>query len=242
MSMKYVQLYFSYLDPLADLSDEQLGRVVRALMQYGSEGTLPSFTGLESMAWKFLRSNFDRDVAAYEQKVEQWRENGRKGGAPKGNRNAQKEKNNQKQPSGSKTTQEEEKEKEDEEKESSSNKEEVVFPAAAGTMTTFPPLLNDMLKSLGATPYVYKQAAADVEALGEQLVVKVVSNCMDNGARNWSYVRKALESVKAEGITTAAEYEARHQRSKANVVDREQPSGNDYLRGRGRRPLKLKQE
>ena len=33
MAMCYVQMYFSYLEPLADLTDEEVGRVFRAILK-----------------------------------------------------------------------------------------------------------------------------------------------------------------------------------------------------------------
>lgn len=135
MAMCYVQMYFSYLEPLADLTDEEVGRVVRAILKYGADKTIPDLSPSERMAFTFMKTNFDREAAAYDAKVEKKRENGKKGGAPVGNQNARK----QKQP---KQPKEEEKEEEETNKkeESSSSKEEGVV------LTTMTTILSSKMK------------------------------------------------------------------------------------------------
>ena len=51
MAMCYVQMYFSYLEPLADLTDEEVGRVVRAILKYGADKTIPDLPPSERMAF-----------------------------------------------------------------------------------------------------------------------------------------------------------------------------------------------
>ena len=60
MAMCYVQMYFSYLEPLADLTDEEVGRVVRAILKYGADKTIPDLSPSERMAFTFMKTNFDR--------------------------------------------------------------------------------------------------------------------------------------------------------------------------------------
>lgn len=98
MAMCYVQMYFSYLEPLADLTDEEVGRVFRAILKYGVDKTIPDLSPSEKMAFSFMKTNFDRDAAAYDAKVEKKQENGKKGGAPIGNQNARKQPKQPKQP------------------------------------------------------------------------------------------------------------------------------------------------
>lgn len=239
MAMSYVQLYFSYLEPLAQLTDEQCGRVIRAVLQYGQDGTLPHFAGVEAVAFSFLRSNFDRDSVSYETKVEQWRSNGRKGGAPKGNQNAKKQ---PKQPSGSKTTQEEEKEEEKEESSSSISPSEI-DAADAATMTMTAELVKMYEAHIGsATEYIQRGIQSAVQSLGPDLAKKITETCIDNGAKQWSYLRTAYTKAEEQGITTVEAYQGGHMRAKGAIVDRATPSGNNILaRGIGR-PLRLKRE
>lgn len=233
MAMCYVQMYFSYLEPLADLTDEEVGRVVRAILKYGADRTIPDLSPSEKMAFSFMKTNFDRDAAAYDAKVEKKRENGKKGGAPMGNQNAKK----QKQP---KQPKEEEKEEEETNKkeESSSSKEEVVLTT---TMTT---LLNSYQEAYGtATPVIQRMLGGYVESLGPELANKVIQVTAEAGGKTWPYLAKSLEDCKRKGMDLAA-YEAEQIRRKGGSnmrVDRPAPSGNDIL-ARPRRPLRTHRE
>ena len=45
--MNYVCLYVSYLESLAPFSDEEIGRMVRAMLIYTATGEMPLFDGNE---------------------------------------------------------------------------------------------------------------------------------------------------------------------------------------------------
>lgn len=233
MAMCYVQMYFSYLEPLADLTDEEVGRVVRAILKYGADRTIPDLSPSEKMAFSFMKGNFDRDAAAYDAKVEKKRENGKKGGAPVGNQNARK----QKQP---KQPKEEEKEEETNKKEeSSSSKEEGVV------LTTMTTILKSYEEAYGtATPVIQRMLGGYVDDLGVDLVGKVIEVTAEAGGKTWPYLSRSLDDCRAKGMDLAA-YETEQARRKAgrNVrVDRPTPSGTDILQRPVRRPLRLKRE
>lgn len=232
MAMCYVQMYFSYLEPLADLTDEEVGRVVRAILKYGADKTIPDLSPSERMAFTFMKTNFDREAAAYDAKVEKKRENGKKGGAPVGNQNARK----QKQP---KQPKEEDEEEDEEEEESSSSKEEGVVST---TMTT---LIESYEGAYGtATPVIRRSLSGYVETLGPELVSKVIEVTAQAGGRTWPYLAKSLEECKRKGMDLAA-YEAEQFRRKGGRntrVDRPTPSGTDILERPASRPRRLKRE
>lgn len=233
MAMCYVQMYFSYLEPLADLTDEEVGRVVRAILKYGADRTIPDLSPSEKMAFSFMKANFDRDAAAYDAKVEKKRENGKKGGAPVGNQNARK----QKQP---KQPKEEEKEEETNKKEeSSSSKEEGVV------LTTMTTILKSYEEAYGtATPVIQRMLWGYVDDLGAELVSKVIQVTAEAGGKTWPYLSRSLDDCRAKGMDLAA-YETEQARRKAgrNVrVDRPTPSGTDILERPASRPRRLKRE
>lgn len=64
--------------------------VYEAIIGYALSGTLPDLKPLAKMAFSFIRKEMDYNRERYRNTVERNRENGRKGGAPKGNRNAAK--------------------------------------------------------------------------------------------------------------------------------------------------------
>lgn len=89
-------LYISQYTAIKDLTDEQIGRLFRAIFekQLGNEVVLADDI---KIAFNFINNQLVIDKNKYKEKCEKNRENGKKGGAPKGNQNAKK---TTKQPNG----------------------------------------------------------------------------------------------------------------------------------------------
>lgn len=64
-----------YLSKISKLSDEEVGRLFRALMLYHSTGDDPGLEGRESIAFDFIREDIDRAERAYKSKCDTNRSN-----------------------------------------------------------------------------------------------------------------------------------------------------------------------
>ena len=98
MQMKYMMTYYDSISAIKLLSESERGRLFLALLEYGNRDNIndyqmPNFPGKESLLFEMLKSQMDRDENNYDKKCETSRENGRLGGAPKGNKNAKKQPN-----------------------------------------------------------------------------------------------------------------------------------------------------
>lgn len=84
-------LYTSQYVAIKELEDEQLGRLFRALFekQLGNEVVL---TNDIKIAFNFINNQMVVDNQKYKKKCETLKNNAKKGGAPKGNQNAKKQK------------------------------------------------------------------------------------------------------------------------------------------------------
>lgn len=69
MARPGVMLYFDMLEPIRVLSDEDKGRLLVAILEYGKEGSLPEFDGMLALAWGFVKPKIDRDLEEYERTV-----------------------------------------------------------------------------------------------------------------------------------------------------------------------------
>ncbi len=78
----YVCLYLSYLQSLSPFTDEECGRIIRAMLNYAETGEAPQFEGNERFIWPSLQAQIDRDMEAYRAKCSKNRANGSKGGRP----------------------------------------------------------------------------------------------------------------------------------------------------------------
>ena len=91
-------LYTDYSDHIDSLTLEEKGLLFEALLEY-AKGIEIELSGAVKVAFSFIKAQIDRDSEKYEEVCEKRRSAGKKGGAPKGNKNAEKTtKNNQKQP------------------------------------------------------------------------------------------------------------------------------------------------
>lgn len=83
MGMDYFPCYTSYGRILSKLSDQELGRLFRALLAYTADGTPADLPGKEAVAYDFIVDDIDRARDNYDAKCASRRENGKKGGRPK---------------------------------------------------------------------------------------------------------------------------------------------------------------
>jgi hypothetical protein len=75
MAREYICLYFSYLDYIQPLTDEERGRLLTALLTYGATGDEPDMAGNERMVFPAIRSQIDRDTEKYKNRCERNTEN-----------------------------------------------------------------------------------------------------------------------------------------------------------------------
>ena len=83
MKKKAFLMYTEYEQQLEDLTNEELGILMRAIFKYEKEGTVPNFTGLLKMAFSFIMSNLNSNQEKYDKRCETSAKNGSKGGRPK---------------------------------------------------------------------------------------------------------------------------------------------------------------
>jgi hypothetical protein len=92
MSSKYaLYLPFHIIAALENegFSDAEIGAFVRGVIKYHLEGTEPRFDDRSlNLLFSSCKQEFDHNIERYEAKVESCRKNGKKGGAPPGNKNA----------------------------------------------------------------------------------------------------------------------------------------------------------
>lgn len=81
MARNYAALPHDYLEELADLTDEEMGRLVRVLLKYSKSGEERELTGNERFLWRRVRAQEDRFQDSYESTTSSRSEAGKKGAA-----------------------------------------------------------------------------------------------------------------------------------------------------------------
>ena len=89
MAKTYILMYFDFIEATEGLSDEECGRLVKAMLAYARDGEVPeaALVGNERFLFPTFRLQLDRDSRAYETRVLQNAINGRKGGRPRKDEN-----------------------------------------------------------------------------------------------------------------------------------------------------------
>ena len=77
--MDYLKVFVDFLEDIDPLTDDEVGRLFRAMLIYAKDGTTPNLDGNERFLWTTARKNIDRTGLF----LEKQRANGSKGGKPK---------------------------------------------------------------------------------------------------------------------------------------------------------------
>lgn len=81
--LPYIKIYPDFLNVVQELDNGARGRLLLAALQYANGEEPDELTGAERIAFIVLKSQIDRDAAAYEANAKKQSENGKKGGRPK---------------------------------------------------------------------------------------------------------------------------------------------------------------
>ena len=76
--LSYICLYYSYLDMIDHLTDEELGTVIYALLDYADDGTIPDFEGSMKGAFGCMRYQMQLDERNYQKRCGKKRRKSRK--------------------------------------------------------------------------------------------------------------------------------------------------------------------
>lgn len=68
-------VYYQYAEHFELLTDEELGRLIRAMLLYDKDGTLPQFEGVLKMAFSFIKTQLDIDKDKFNTICERNRKN-----------------------------------------------------------------------------------------------------------------------------------------------------------------------
>lgn len=201
-----------YLERLAKLSNQEVGRMVRALAEYHATGKEPELTGREGIAFDFIRVDIDKADKAYQKKCQNMsRGNGEQLDAidpncgQLGANGSNKNKNQNKNCLNTTTT--------------SAREEETPF----GPVTIDPLIVKVQSELNGLTDTHYQRLEDYRQTLGDELVGYAIDAAVGNGVRNWSYVEAILRGYEKDGIRSVGDAKARDEKRR----ERPKTTGKD---------------
>ena len=218
--LPYIKLFGDLSATVDLLSDAEAGRLLKSLLHYvnDQEDDLP---GQEKLVFAMIRSQIDRDAASYREFIDKQRENGKRGGRPKGNtkptgfsenplvfsenpENPLVFSENPENPlvfSKTQKSQEEDKEKEKEE-------DEDIYKAAASKPIAFADdeelrriqddhnEIFDALKNAGfiVGNTLMQKAVSLYEEHGKEKVLYAIDQCVEGGSNSLHYLKAVIEN------------------------------------------------
>lgn len=238
----YFKLYFSSRRILLEmLDDAQRGRVLAAAFNYAEFGTEPpqDFSTAEQFAFESIRVWIKDGIDQYDRRAKTSCENGKLGGRPP--KDDAEKPNNLKKPKNLTAHKDTDKDK---------DMDMDTDIAAEAAFAPLPPQNTPeffFAENFGELSAYYRQQIKKYRRQGcaDDLILRAMQEALDNGIAKWSYARSILERCVAEGLKDLKSYEqSRRPKSTGRnvLVDRTQPSGNDFLKEAIERPRRLKRK
>lgn len=66
MARPGIMVYFNILEPIKELSYEDIGKLLVAMLEYGQDGAIPKLEGPLLFVWPFVRQMIDKDEQRYD--------------------------------------------------------------------------------------------------------------------------------------------------------------------------------
>ena len=190
----YIKLWLDYRCYFETLSDAEVGRLVRAMLDYELDGATPKFSGSERVLWPVMRRNIDIDHEFLEKQAK----NGSKGGRPK------KPKETQQNPDKPKETQQNQKEKIENRKQKI---EYITTTTTAHAHESWQQCVECYEQNIGAiSRAAFDGIAGYLEQVEPDLVCEAINQAAINNKRSWGYAQAILRDCLQNNITTRAAY------------------------------------
>ena len=194
-----------YLEKTARLSDQELGRLVRALATYHATGEAQELAGRECGYFDFIRADIDRIDEKYEARCQTNRNN------------RQRTITNDDDGQRSLTMVYKVKDKDIYNNDTAHAREE----SSVGTVTVDPLIVKTQQELNGLTDTHYAALNDYRDALSDDVVSYAIDLAVGNGVRNWSYVEFILRKWVKAGVKTLGEAKAENEKHKQQP--RQQP-------------------
>lgn len=190
----YIKLWLDYRCYFETLSDAEVGRLVRAMLDYELDGATPKFSGSERVLWPVMRRNIDIDHEFLEKQAK----NGSKGGRPR------KPKETQQNPEEPKETQQNQKEKIENRKQKI---EYITTTTTAQARESWQQCVDCYEQNISALPRAaFDSIVGYLEQVEPDLVCEAINQAAINNKRSWGYAQAILRDCLQKNITTRAAY------------------------------------
>ena len=212
MALEYFPFYYSYRKKLAKLSDQEVGRLVRSLLEYGETGETEELTGRESVAFDFIADDIDRAKSAYDEKCSKNRKNiEERYDRKRANTNVYERTQNK--------TEDKTKDKTNT---TSSDDEDSNTREKSVVITAYMDKINATPSERCITELLHYQSK-----MGTECCLRAIDIALDAKKTSWNYIRAILQNKHEHGVKCLADWDKlEDQRKNGGAAGGQTASGN----------------
>lgn len=209
MAREFICLYFSWLETGATLTDEEFGRMCRAGLQYGLDGTEPDLPGNDKILFPVMKWQVDRDVSKFDEICQKRREAGSRGGKSKSKQNEA----NQANASNTKK------------KTKTNTKTTIISSSTATAESDISACVQAYEQNIGPIARAaFDDISRQLADLPADLICEAIGEAALNNKRSWNYVKAILKRCREQNILSVDAYRAEKENHTAAAAARAAPA------------------
>lgn len=228
MAREFICLYFSWLETGATLTDEEFGRMCRAGLQYGLDGTEPDLPGNDKILFPVMKWQVDRDVSKFDEICQKRREAGSRGGKSKSKQseanqaNATFAKQNEANQANASNTKKKTKTKT---KTKTNTKTTIISSSTATAESDISACVQAYEQNIGPIARAaFDDISRQLADLPADLICEAIGEAALNNKRSWNYVKAILKRCREQNILSVDAYRAEKENHAAAAAARAAPA------------------
>lgn len=228
MAREFICLYFSWLETGATLTDEEFGRMCRAGLQYGLDGTEPDLPGNDKILFPVMKWQVDRDVSKFDEICQKRREAGSRGGKSKSKQseanqaNATFAKQNEANQANASNTKKKTKTKT---KTKTNTKTTIISSSTATAESDISACVQAYEQNIGPIARAaFDDISRQLADLPADLICEAIGEAALNNKRSWNYVKAILKRCREQNILSVDAYRAEKENHAAAAAARATPA------------------
>ena len=226
MAREFICLYFSWLETGATLTDEEFGRMCRAGLQYGLDGTEPDLPGNDKILFPVMKWQVDRDVSKFDEICQKRREAGSRGGKSKSKQseanqaNATFAKQNEANQANASNTK-----KKTKTNTKTNTKTTIISSSTATAESDISACVQAYEQNIGPIARAaFDDISRQLTDLPADLICEAIGEATLNNKRSWNYVKAILKRCREQNILSVDAYRAEKENHAAAAAARAAPA------------------
>ena len=235
MAREFICLYFSWLETGATLTDEEFGRMCRAGLQYGLDGTEPDLPGNDKILFPVMKWQVDRDVSKFDEICQKRREAGSQGGKSKSKQSEANQANatfakqneaNQANATFAKQNEANQANASNTKKKTKTNTKTTIISSSTATAESdISACVQAYEQNIGPIARAaFDDISRQLTDLPADLICEAIGEAALNNKRSWNYVKAILKRCREQNILSVDAYRAEKENHAAVAAARAAPA------------------